>query len=235
MPRTARVIVPETPHHIVQRGHNRNVVFVEDRDYIYYLENLAEWKAELGLKVFSYCLMTNHVHLIVEANDRPGDIGWLMKRLAGRQTRFVNKMERRTGSLWESRYKISPIDTDAYLLQCCRYVELNPVKAGMVEKAEQYRWSSYRSRIGLEPCGWLDVPPCFEALGNDERQRMDRYRDYIGMFKSAQKESAFIRTAVERNQLTGGRRFISEVERKIGVRVEFRGRGRPSAENDSGK
>ena len=116
MPRRARVIVPGMPHHIVQRGHNREVVFVEGRDYEYYLENLAEWKLALGLQVYSYCLMTNHVHLIIGANERLGDIGELMKRLAGRQTRFVNKMERRTGSLWESRYKVSPIDTGAYLL-----------------------------------------------------------------------------------------------------------------------
>ena len=85
MPRKARMIVPGMPHHIVQRGHNRSVVFVEDRDYEYCLENLEEWKIALGLKVYSYCLMTNHVHQ-------------LMKRLAGRQTRFVNKMERRMGS-----------------------------------------------------------------------------------------------------------------------------------------
>lgn len=132
MPRQARVIVPGMPHHIVQRGRNRNAVFVEPRDYQYYLDNLAEWKFELGLKVFSYCLMTNHVHLVVEAGDDGGGISNLMKRLAGRQTRFVNKMEGRPGSLWESHYKISPVDTDAYLLQCCRYVKLNPVKAGMV-------------------------------------------------------------------------------------------------------
>lgn len=123
MPRRARVIVPGMPHHIVQRGHNRNAVFVELRDYRYYLENLAEWKLELGLKVFSYCLMANHIHLVVEVGDDPAAVGHLMKRLAGRQTRFVNKVEGRTGSLWESRYKISPIDSEAYLLQCCRYVE----------------------------------------------------------------------------------------------------------------
>ncbi|MBU2887370.1 transposase [Gilvimarinus agarilyticus] len=166
MPRRARVIVPGLPHHIVQRGHNRQVVFVEDRDYEYYLENLAEWKTYFGLQVYSYCLMTNHVHLIVGANDRPGDIGGLMNRLAGRQTRFVNKMEGRTGSLWESRYKISPIETDSYLLQCCRYVELNPVKAEMVESARDYIWSSYRARVELTPCPWLDPLPVMHALGN---------------------------------------------------------------------
>lgn len=98
MPRKARVIGPGRPHHIVQRGHNRNMVFVEVRDYEYYLENLAVWNTALGLMVYIYFLMGGHVHLFVDANERPGNVGQLMKRLAGRQTRFVNKMERRTGS-----------------------------------------------------------------------------------------------------------------------------------------
>ena len=155
MPRQARVIVPGLPHHIVQRGHNKQPVFIEDRDFQYYLDNLQEWKHTLGLEVFSYCLMTNHVHLVVKATDELTAIPQLMKRLAGRQTRFVNKLEQRTGSLWEGRYKISPIDTDHYLLSCCRYVELNPVKAGMVDAAEHYPWSSYaaysRPRLPLIP------------------------------------------------------------------------------------
>ncbi|AKH68393.1 transposase [Spongiibacter sp. IMCC21906] len=147
MPRRARVIVPGLPQHIVQRGHNRQVVFVEDRDFEYYLEALSEWKDILGIEVFSYCLMTNHVHLVVGAPEELAAIPQLMKRLAGRQTRYVNKIERRSGSLWDGRYKVSPIDTDAYLLWCCRYVERNPVKAGMVKKAEDYAWSSARARF----------------------------------------------------------------------------------------
>lgn len=233
MPRQARVIVPGLPHHIVQRGHNRNAVFVESRDYEYYLANLAEWKSELGLRVFSYCLMTNHVHLVVEAGDEPGCVGKLMKRLAGRQTRFVNKMERRTGSLWESRYKISPIDTDAYLLQCCRYVELNPVKAGMTAKPEEYEWSSYRAAVGEVECEWLDVSPVYESLGADYQERARRYRGFVNDGEAACQEATFIKTAVERNQLTGDSKFIAEVERRTGVRVEFRAQGRPRVENKS--
>lgn len=230
MPRLARVIVPGMPHHIVQRVHNRSAVFVEPRDYQYYLDNLAEWKFELGLKVFSYCLMTNHVHLVVEAGEDRSGIGNLMKRLAGRQTRFVNKMERRTGSLWESRYKISPIDTDAYLLQCCRYVELNPVKAGMVARPDDYEWSSYRTMTCPAHCDWLDASPVFEALGNDVHSRVQRYAKSVNDLAGAEKEASFIGAAVSRNQLTGGSRFIAEVERRTGIRVEFRPQGRPKTE-----
>lgn len=148
-------------------------MFVEDQDCQYYLDNLIEWKADLNLRVFSYCPMTNHSHLIVGDNDQVGCIGSLMKRLAGRQTRWVNKMEGCTGSLWESRYKVSPIDTDAYLLQCCRYAELNPVKARMVRLRQDYPWSSYRARIGLEECKWLDMPPTFNALGETDKTRIE--------------------------------------------------------------
>lgn len=97
MPRRARVIVPDTPHHIVQRGHNRCAVFVEDQDYKYYLNNLRKFKEELEVKVYAWCLMTNHVHLILDPGSNAKSIGLLMKRLAARQTRNVNKYERRTG------------------------------------------------------------------------------------------------------------------------------------------
>jgi putative transposase len=119
------------------------VVFVGDEDFQYYLENLKESGGEYGVKVYAYRLMANHVHLIVEPGNSVASIGFLMKRLAGRQTRYVNKLGRRTGSLYEGRYKVSPIETDAYLLACCRYVEMNPVKAGMVSGPGQYKWSSY--------------------------------------------------------------------------------------------
>ena len=122
MPRTARAIVPDTPHHIVQRGHNRNAVFIENRDYQYYLDTLLEWKELLDIRVYAWCLMTNHVHLILRPSNDRQSIGLLMKRLAGRQTRYVNKKVRRSGSLWEGRYKASAIHADTYLLQCCRYV-----------------------------------------------------------------------------------------------------------------
>ncbi len=99
MPRTARVLVPRTPHHIVQRGHNRASVFAAAEDYAYYLESLKEWKTTLGIKVYAYCLMTNHVHLIIEPDEDCAAVGKLMRRLAGRQTRFVNALEDRVGTL----------------------------------------------------------------------------------------------------------------------------------------
>ena len=103
MPRKARVIVSDCPHHVVQRGHNRKAVFITDEDYQYCLSTLIEWKKELEVKVYGWCLMTNH--LILDPGNKSGRISLLMKRLAGRQARYVNKLEGRSGSLWEGRYK----------------------------------------------------------------------------------------------------------------------------------
>ena len=150
-----------------------------------------------------------------------------MKRLAGRQTRFTNKLEGRTGSLWESRYKISPIEADAYFLHCCRYVELNPVKAHIVDRAELYPWSSYAAKLGIEPLAWLDDHPLFYTLGDKTPQRQAAYRAFVESGSRFVAEDECIRLAVDRNQLTGTSRFIDEVERRVGVRVEFRGQGRP--------
>ena len=109
MPRSARIVVANYPHHIIQRGHNRGVVFTSDEDYLYYLNNLKEWKMKLGCKVYAYCLMTNHIHLVVDPGEDEQNLAQLIKRVAGRQTRYVNKLEKRSGSLWEGRYKSSII------------------------------------------------------------------------------------------------------------------------------
>jgi REP element-mobilizing transposase RayT len=119
MARLGRVVVANYPHHVVQRGHNKAVVFGEEADYRYYLSTLEDVKEVYGVKVYGFCLMTNHVHLILHPGESMSGLGQLMKRLAGRQTRLVNRQESRSGTLWEGRYKSSPVETDAYLLAPC--------------------------------------------------------------------------------------------------------------------
>jgi len=227
MPRTARFVVPNTPHHIIQRGHNRNVVFSSERDYTYYLDNLHEWKQALDCRVYAYCLMTNHVHLIVDPGPDPDSLGLLMKRVAGRQTRYINKIKGRSGTLWEGRYKSSPIQVETYLLACSRYIELNPVRAKMVAKPEDYLWSSYRAKIGLDINRLIEPDPCFEALGQTVAERSNRYETWVRE-SIPEGEWDRIRAALQRGQLTGTNRFIREVAKRIGQHVEFRPRGRPS-------
>ncbi len=220
------MVLPNYPHHIIQRGHNRQVVFASDEDYRYYLKNLREGKEELGCKIYAYCLMTNHVHLIVDPGEEVENLALLMKRVSGRQTRYVNRLEGRRGTLWEGRYKSSPIERDEYLLACCRYVELNPVRAGIVEDLEKYKWSSYRHKVGRERVDWLDLDPYYKRLGGTEKECEGRYKDWVrGSIPNGEWE--LIRKATQRGQLTGSNQFAEKVSEKIGRRIEFRGQGRP--------
>ncbi|MEZ5525276.1 MAG: transposase [Pseudomonadales bacterium] len=226
MPRKARVLVPNCPHHVVQRGHNRKAVFLAEEDYQFYLNNLQEWKTALGIKLYAWCLMTNHIHLVVEPGKDAKDLSTLMKRVNGRQAAYVNKLEGRSGALWEGRYKASPIQKEAYLLACCRYVELNPVKAGMVLKAADYLWSSYQERIFGQGRKLLNAADQYLELGVTAEERKRRYIEFLesGITSAEQR---FIQESVSRNQLTGNARFIDEIEMRTGMRVEQRGRGRP--------
>jgi putative transposase len=222
MPRIGRVVVANMPHHVVQRGHNRNAVFVDDGDYFYYLDTLGKWTRQLQVKVYAWCLMTNHVHLLLDPNDDIKSIGLLMKRLAGRQTRYVNKRENRTGSLWDGRYKMSIVDSDQYFLQCCRYIELNPVKAQMVMRPVDYRWSSYRENAGLSSSVIIDR----HGFTNLSRISFEEYRDFLAE-DTTSSEAQFISQRLESNRLTGGIRFVNEIESITGIRLEYKRPGRP--------
>ncbi|MCI5194758.1 MAG: transposase [Candidatus Electrothrix sp. AW5] len=226
MPRSARIILPHTPHHIVQRGHNRQAVFVSDDDYTYYRDNLTVFKQEFGCRIYAYCLMTNHVHLIVDPGSNPDALALLMKRVAGRQTRYINKLEGRSGSLWEGRYKSSIISAEEYLPACCRYIELNPLRAGMVTDPAQYRWSSYRAKVCGRRDTIVDLPSYYLSLGDTEQARQTAYKEYV-FGTVPEYEIKLIREAVQRGQVTGSDRFREEIEKQLGIRISNKKQGRP--------
>jgi putative transposase len=223
MPRMGRVMLPNYPHHIVQRGHNRQVVFAATEDFQRYLSDLRELKALFGVKVYAYCLMTNHVHLLLAPGEAVAGLGQLMKALAARATRYRNKLEGRSGTFWESRYKSSVVLSDTYLLACSRYIELNPVRARMVARPEDYVWSSYLPRLSnTAEHDWLDSDPCFHALGQAAQERCRRYSEFVSRAIPAA-ELKLIREALQRGQLTGSGRFVDEIEQIVGLRIECRG------------
>ena len=226
MPRRGRVIAPGYPHHIVQRGHNRQTVFFTEEDRSSYLATLGEFREKLGVQIYAYCLVTNHVHLIVNPGNNATSLSLLMKRLAGRHTPRLNHFKRRTGTSWEGRFKCFPIESNTYLLACARYIDLNPVRAHMVARPEEYAWSSYRAKTGLCDCPWLDPDPCFLALAPIVEQRQQRYREFV-TYGIPQLQLEFLRTAVQRNQLTGSDTFITEIEQTTGTRILSRPPGRP--------
>jgi putative transposase len=221
-----RVVVPNLPHHIVQRGHNRSAVFVQPRDYRTYLKNLRELRDRFGCRVYAFCLMTNHVHLVIDPGNHAPSLARLMKHLSARYTRYVNRLENRTGTAWESRYRSSPIDSEPYLLACTRYVELNPLRAGLATSPERYQWSSFRERAGFASRRWLDEDPCYREFGSTRAARAARYRHWTNQ-SVPRGEWSMIRTAVRRGRLTGDSRFVDEIERRTGQRVEPRPQGRP--------
>lgn len=199
---------------------------MQPADYENYLSNIFEAKTRFDVRLYAYCLMTNHVHLIVTPAGNPESISEFMRVLAARQTRYINRLEKRTGTLWDSRFKASLIDTDEYLLACCRYVDLNPVRAAVVPSPEKYRWSGYRGRIGLADDGLLDPFSTYESLAASDRERARAYRSFVAQ-GIPKKQLALIRAAIQRNQLTGNKRFQSEIARRTGRRIPDRGRGRP--------
>ena len=222
-----RVVLPNYPHHVVQRGHNRQVVFAEEADFRRYLDDVRELKTIFDIRVHAYCLMTNHVHLLLSPSEAISGLGQMMKAVAARATRYRNKLEGRSGTLWESRYKSSPVQTGQYLLACTRYIELNPVRAAIVSEADGYMWSSFRQRMGIDAENWIDYDPCYLGLGETNSERRQQYRQFVHE-GTTDKEICLIRQALQRGQLTGNNRFIDEVEKVLGRRVECRAQGRPA-------
>ena len=231
MPRTGRIILPNFPHHVVQRGHNRQAVFASDGDFQQYRDDLRTVSKALDVKVYAFCLMTNHVHLLLDPGDEAANLAKLMKTLAGRMTRYRNKLEGRSGTLWEGRFKSSPVQLDGYFLECCRYIDLNPVRAGMVSHAADYAWSSYRYRTADNADQWLAPLAGTEQWGEGSAFQK-RYASFVNEGISEERYDQ-IHDAIQRNQLTGNPKFVDEVAGIIGRRLEQRGPGRPRKSSEA--
>ena len=174
MPRVARLVVPDVSLHVVQRGHDRADCFLEDSDYLAYLVALGTYAARFRCAIHAYCLMTNHVHLLLTPSDAKG-CALLMKHLAQRHSKRINAKQRRTGTLWEGRYYSGLVASDDYAVACYRYIELNPVRAAMVEHPSKYRWSSYNANVQADLPSFVRPHPAFLALANKDEHRAAAY------------------------------------------------------------
>ena len=176
MPRKPRIHLPGLPQHVIQRGNNREPCFYATTDYQYYLQTLAESLELHDCQLHAYVLMTNHVHLLVTPGASYG-ISRLMQATGRKYVQHINRTYRRSGTLWEGRYKASLIDSDAWLLTCMRYIEMNPVRAGMVSHPSAYRWSSYRTNAGGAYSPLLAPHGLYLALGKTPSDRQHAYRE----------------------------------------------------------
>lgn len=225
MPRRPRIKLPGLPQHLVQRGVNREPCFFAEEDYHCYLHWLGKAAADYRCRVHAYVLMTNHVHLLVTPDDSDG-LARLMQSVGRRYVQYVNRAYRRTGTLWEGRFKSSVVQEDQYFLRCMRYIELNPVRAGMVADPGLYRWSSYRHNgLGLAD-ERVSAHPEYLALGLNETERLAAYR---GLFRYELDEAALtgIRLALAQGQPLGSDRFAEQLCAATGIRRTQSRRGRP--------
>ncbi len=226
MPRKPRFYLPGVAVHAVQRGHSREPVFYEDQDYLMYLRWLKEAADRYRCAVHAYVLMTNHVHILATPKDNQG-ISRMMQYVGRRYVPYINYHYGTSGTLWEGRYKASLVHEADYLLACMRYIELNPVRAGMVHHPREYRWSSYRVNAEGKDDDLLTPHAKYQALGRTVTQRKEAYRE---LFKAHVDEAEVnkIRAAWQTGTPLGNPYFKEKVEKKLKTKVGQDRRGRPS-------
>lgn len=225
MPRRPRVTLPNVPLHVIQRGNNRQACFFAEEDYLLYLGWLKEYAEKSGCLIHAYVLMTNHVHLLLSCATRDG-AGGLMKALGQRYVQYVNRTYQRSGTLWEGRYRSCLVQEEGYLLSCQRYIELNPVRAGMVGHPAEYPWSSYRANAQGENGGLVTPHALYLALGADALARQEAYRE---LFRHELEPGLVdaIRQATNGNYVLGDGRFGEQIALALGRRVQPGKSGRP--------
>ena len=230
MARKPRLDVLGIPQHVVQRGNNREPVFFAERDYRAYLRWLDVGAKHYGLEIHAYVLMTNHVHLLV-TQQRHKAISRTMQHLGRYYVPYVNRTYRRTGTLWEGRHKASLVDSESYILNCHRYIELNPVRAGLVERPDAYPWSSYHANALGDGCELLTPHREVLGLANCDAERHKVYRSLFNHALST-KTLDEIRQSLERNHVLGDERFRAKVERMLNRRIGTGRRGRPRKDSE---
>ncbi len=229
MPRKPRFHVPGIPVHVVQRGNNRQAVFYDEQDYRTYLGWLKEGAQRYRCAIHAYVLMTNHVHLLLTP-EKEDAIGRLVQYLGRHYVLYINHRYGRSGTLWEGRYKASLVQEEDYLFASYRYIELNPVRAGMVEGPGRYRWSSYhRNALGrADPI--VVSHERYRALGSSGAERQQTYRSLFRVHVDAGQLKQ-IREAWQTGTPLGDNRFKEQVEGTLGRKVGQARRGRPKMES----
>jgi putative transposase len=227
MPRIARTVFADLPHHITQRGNRREDVFFNDEDRATYLKWLGEYAAKFKVEVAAYCLMTNHVHLILIPSTADG-LQKLLKPLHMRYAQRLNRARGQQGHVWQGRYFSSVLDDD-YLRAALRYVERNPVRARMVKKAETYEWSSAAGHCGHVKHSLLKPAPAW-------RKAMDDISDWSTWLAEPDEETKLL--VLRRNAVMGlpcgSEKFIRKIEKRVGHNLHFNPIGRPKKAKENG-
>ncbi|MGV8942043.1 MAG: transposase [Lysobacter sp.] len=225
MARAPRIDVPGIPQHIVQRGNDRQACFADDADYLHYRQELGEAALKHACTIHAYVLMTNHVHLLVTPLQ-PGGSSRMMQAIGRRYVGCFNARYRRTGTLWEGRFKSALVDSERYVLACYRYIELNPVRAGMAATASDYRWSSHAHNAHGVDEPRIHPHPAYCALGASDAERRKAYQQLFDEGLSDDDANA-LRMATNQQKTWGSERFRLQIEALAKRALEVRPRGRP--------
>jgi len=225
MARQARLTVPGYPHHVIQCGNDRQAIFRDDSDRERLLFLLHQYSRQTAVAIHAYVLMDNHFHLLLSPETVQG-IPQMMQGVGRSYVRYFNTRHQRSGTLWEGRYKSSLIESERYLLTCMAYIDLNPVRAGMVSDPAQYPWSSYRHLTGLRVDKLLTPHALFWGLGNTPFAREAAYAEMVGAGMGNDQQLALTRSVLTGWAL-GSEDFIQEVSQATQRRLTPGKPGRP--------
>ena len=232
MARLPRLTVPGYPHHIIQRGNNRQAIFAATEDYETLLALLLENASKHGVAVHAYVLMSNHFHLLATP-DSASSIPGLMQAVGRRYVRYFNASHARTGTLWEGRYKSTLIEAERYLIACMAYIDLNPVRAGLAADAAAYPWSSHGHYAGMRMDRLVTPHALYWALGNTPFSREAAYTERVRSGVPAPEQTLLTQSAL-RGWALGGDSFVSDLQKQTDRRVAKARAGRPSAGRPGG-
>ncbi len=224
MARKPRIDLAGVAQHVIQRGNDRQPCFFREIDQQRYLQDLREITLARGCHVHAYVLMTNHVHLLMTPAS-VGAIGRVLQSLGRRYVRYINDTYGRTGTLWEGRYKSHLVASDEHLLRCYRYIELNPVRAGMVATADQYRWSSHAGNASGSPDPLVHAHDCYLRLGANASERQQAYRELVQ--QASVEDASRFRHHLHHQHPMGNDRFRAAIETQLGRTVTLQKVGRP--------
>jgi len=223
MARLPRFVLVGHPQHIIIRGNNREPVFTSDEDYRFFLDKLTDAAKKHQCDIHAYVLMTNHIHLLATPHKTDG-ISKMMQMLGRYYVQYFNYTYKRSGTLWEGRYKASLIDSDAYALLCYRYIELNPVRANMVQHPSEYPWSSYRVNALGQYDALVTPHTMYYTLGHDETSRQTQYRS---LFTAQIDEISLVqmREATNKAWVLGSEHFKQKIANQLNRRSDKLAKG----------
>jgi putative transposase len=225
MARLSRLVIPNQPHHVMQRGNDRQLIFRDANDFRAFLDWLREAARLFKVAIHAYALMSNHLHLLVSPSDQEG-LGRMMQWIGRHYVPYFNRKYVRAGTLWQGRYKATVIDSEQYFMTCSRYIELNPVDAGIAATAMEYPWTSYAHHIGAKSDPLITDHSLYWALGNTPFEREAAYKALVEQALTSD-EASVLEAVTRKGGVLGSEQFKVKLERQTNRRVRMGKRGRP--------